>query len=221
MIITNGVYSVYAHINKVNGKTYVGITQRDPKVRWGKNGIGYMHCARFWNAINKYSWDNFDHKVVASNLTKDEACKMEIILIKMMKTQDPEFGYNIDAGGSACLHTPETIEKIRKQNIGKVVSEETKAKIREARKHQVISRESIEKTRLANIGRKHTEEFKKHLAEAKAKYRKPVICLDTNEEYESIKEASRRTGIGKGAISDACRNPTHKARGLRWSFVKA
>ena len=58
---------------------------------------------------------------------------MEIILIKELQTQNPEFGYNINAGGDTCLHTPETIEKIRASNVGKIVSEETRAKIREAR----------------------------------------------------------------------------------------
>lgn len=34
-------YIVYAHINKENGKSYIGITSRDPNIRWGLNGNGY------------------------------------------------------------------------------------------------------------------------------------------------------------------------------------
>ena len=35
-------YSVYEHICP-NGKRYIGITSRNPKLRWGKNGIGYKY----------------------------------------------------------------------------------------------------------------------------------------------------------------------------------
>lgn len=45
-------YTVYCHINKVNGKTYVGITSSAPELRW-KNGEGYKNCRKFYNAILK------------------------------------------------------------------------------------------------------------------------------------------------------------------------
>lgn len=56
-------FFVYQHINKQNGKRYIGITsQKTPQKRW-KNGLGYMGQPLFYNAIVKYGWDGFTHEV--------------------------------------------------------------------------------------------------------------------------------------------------------------
>ena len=34
-------FIVYSHVNKINNTTYVGITKKDPKVRWA-NGFGSL-----------------------------------------------------------------------------------------------------------------------------------------------------------------------------------
>ena len=39
------------------------------------------NVSRFWNAIEKYGWDNFDHEIIASNLTLKEANQFETLLI--------------------------------------------------------------------------------------------------------------------------------------------
>lgn len=89
------------HINNVNGKCYVGITGRIPEERWGVNGIGYKNkCIHFWNAIEKYGWDNFEHEIIASNLTKSEAECMEVSLIELLNACDNSCGYNMSKGGT-------------------------------------------------------------------------------------------------------------------------
>lgn len=90
---------MYVHINKINGKKYVGITGRDPYVRWGKNGIHYSGNICFWNAINKYGWDNFEHIIIKTGLTVTEASILEIMFISLWKTQYKTNGYNIKSGG--------------------------------------------------------------------------------------------------------------------------
>lgn len=79
-------------MNKTNGKCYVGITKQKPEARWKTGGSGYRKCLLFWRAIEKHGWDNFDHIIFAKNLTQAEAENMEILLIRELKTQDPEFG---------------------------------------------------------------------------------------------------------------------------------
>ena len=65
---TDNNYSVYAHVNKINGKIYIGIT-KDIKSRWVANGKNYNNCNRFWNAISKYWWHNFLHIVLIENIS--------------------------------------------------------------------------------------------------------------------------------------------------------
>lgn len=43
-------YKLYMHVNKVNGKVYIGQTKLSYRARWG-NGKGYGHSSRFATAI--------------------------------------------------------------------------------------------------------------------------------------------------------------------------
>ena len=87
MMICNGNYCVYIHINKINGKMYVGqtISQNNINRRWN-NGKGYKSCSLFWRAIQKYGRNNFEHEIIASNLTLDEANNFEELLISLLYT---------------------------------------------------------------------------------------------------------------------------------------
>lgn len=94
-------YTVYIHINKSNGKKYIGITRMKPNDRW-KNGYGYKSVGKqthFYNAILKYGWNNFDHIIVRSNMPEACAKTLEKILIQKYNTTDRNLGYNISTGG--------------------------------------------------------------------------------------------------------------------------
>lgn len=107
---SNNTYSVYCHINKINYKRYIGITSKSPEKRWGINGSGYLrvtygkyHQPVFAKAILKYDWDNFEHKIIAENLSEYEAKELEKDLIKKYHSNNPQFGYNITIGGESNL----------------------------------------------------------------------------------------------------------------------
>ena len=90
-------WTVYAHINKIDGgKTYVGITS-NVEQRW--NPSGYKSCTRFYSAIEEYGWDNFDHIILISGICRELASIIEIELIKKFNLQNWEYGYNIANGG--------------------------------------------------------------------------------------------------------------------------
>lgn len=96
-------YYLYKHTNKLNHKVYIGITN-NPKRRWANYGAEYKpekgRCSRFWNAIQKYGWESFTHEIIKSNLSFEEACKLEINTIKKYDSTCDEKGYNISNGGN-------------------------------------------------------------------------------------------------------------------------
>lgn len=95
-------YCVYMHKNKVNGKVYIGMTI-DADRRWRQQGIEYKpkkaNTRPFWNAICKYGWENFEHFILKSELTRQEAMDEEKRLIAFFNARNNEFGYNVASGG--------------------------------------------------------------------------------------------------------------------------
>lgn len=93
-------YTVYCHENKTNHKLYFGITKTSVRRRWS-GGKGYKVQHVFGRAVEKYGWDGFEHIILFTGLTEDEAKQMERDLIREFRTQDPSKGYNITDGGDS------------------------------------------------------------------------------------------------------------------------
>ena len=119
-------FCVYVHIFP-NGKKYFGITSKKPNARW-EGGTGYdkEHQPVMYNAIQKYGWDNIEHKILYEDLALKDACAMEQKLIAEFKTNcrryGDEFGYNMTDGGEGKLgstHSEENKEKYRQRLLGK------------------------------------------------------------------------------------------------------
>lgn len=159
-------YTVYQH-TVPNGKNYIGITRQEIGKRW-QNGKGYRHNDYFENAIKKYGWGNIEHKIIKTNLTKEEAEQMERELIKKLNSNDHAYGYNITSGGECIGKHSEESKKLMSEKKkgtpsprkGVHLSEETKKKISEHHKGLHY-----------NIGVPFTEERKQHLRENHADVR--------------------------------------------------
>ena len=116
----NKQYKIYAHINKINGKVYIGQTcYRNINQRW-RHGEGYKHSPHFYNAIQKYGWENFEHIILFEDICGYElADVIERELIQKYQSNNSEYGYNISSGGSyGRTLTDETKNKIRISKIG-------------------------------------------------------------------------------------------------------
>ena len=98
-------YVVYKITNNINGKIYIGMTN-NVKRRWRYEGIEYRpplksdHHRPFWNAIQKYGWDNFTKEIIISDLTKEEAFEKEKEMIKHFNATNKKVGYNLSPGGN-------------------------------------------------------------------------------------------------------------------------
>lgn len=118
-------YSVYKHTSP-SGKVYIGITCQKPEDRW-KNGSGYLNKNKIGNygqpamanAILKYGWDKFKHEILFENMSKKDAEKKEVELIAIYKSDNENFGYNIDRGGCAVgKKTKQTRQKMSNSKLG-------------------------------------------------------------------------------------------------------
>lgn len=89
------------HINLINGKKYIGQTYTTLRARFGKNGIGYKGCVLFYNAIQKYGWNNFEHKILEDYIyNQKDANKKEKHYIEKFKSNNRKYGYNLSSGGN-------------------------------------------------------------------------------------------------------------------------
>lgn len=221
-------WTVYAHINKINGKAYVGITGQKPQWRWGKNGIGYKN-QHFYNAIKKYEWKNFDHVVLESNLTLEEASEKEKFYIEKYNSYGST-GYNVAPGGYQ-----NNISNFQRENMSKVkgipvICVETKQIFPSADKAGEYFNVDGASIRYACTDQfrvscnyhwmKYEDYIKNGFKETWNPSLKSVICLETEEAYESAPEASRKTNICNSSITKCCNKKAFTAGGLHWAYYE-
>ena len=161
------MYTVYMHITP-SGKKYIGITSTNVENRWS-NGRGYK-TQIFGRAVEKYGWENIKHIIFASDLSKEAACNLEQLLIKIYNTQNPKFGYNISDGGDCSAlglkHSEETKRRIAESSKGRVVSEETRKKLSVALKGRSLPEEQKQHLSKINLGKRLSQETKQKISKS-------------------------------------------------------
>lgn len=208
-------YTVYVH-KFPNNKIYIGITKTKPEHRWGKKK--YEHNMYMKNAINKYGWENVEHIILYKNLNKEQAEQKEIELIAKYKSNQREFGYNIQNGGNVHCVSDETKRKIsnsikgeKHYMYGKHQSEETKRKISESKKGNKNM-----------LGHHHSKETRKKISNKLkgqiSKNRKRVLCIETNIVYDSLHIASKETNTNVSDICSCCKGKLKTANKYHWKY---
>lgn len=202
---------VYEHISP-SGKVYVGITSRTPEVRFGIGGKKYLYCDKnghykhsiFAKAILKYGWENIEHRIAYSNLTKEEADSIEKSLIKKYKASN--LSYNItDGGDGICgFHFKHSDEAKRKISLH----------------HAHITPEAIEKIKKTMTGQKYSIERCKALSKGHDKEKIPVSQYTLDgvyiASYDSFMDAERATGIRNTGISFCISGRYKQSGGYIW-----
>ena len=204
MIYLENNYKIYVHVNKINGKLYIGQTcQKNINNRWRK-GKGYKDNPLFWNALEKYGWDNFEHIVLFENLSLDMTNIIEEELIKKYNTTNDKFGYNINFGGGNKRLSESTKNKLSK--LAKVrMNSYTKEKLKEIGRKISIANSGENN---GFFGKKHTDKTRKKMSENHANFKgenHPMYNRNHSEKTKKIWSEKRK---GKNLYAN---NPNAKA----------
>ena len=198
--------TIYMHRNKINHKVYIGETcQLKLNDRW-KNGAGYKTCSSFYNAIQKYGWDNFEHLILEQgDWTSETIAKKENYYINLYDAKNPEKGYNINDGyyQSVSPKANEAAVKWMKQHPDFGL-----ARAQDMLKWQKEHPEEMRKIRQENISKA-----------TNARKRK-VQCIETGVIYESASEAARKNpNTTQSKICMVCQGKRKTCGKLHWRYI--
>lgn len=203
-------YKVYKHTCP-NGKSYIGITKQDPKMRWNY-GNGYA-TQLFGRAVKKYGWANIKHEILEICETLSDANACEVKYIAMYETTNPEKGYNCTIGGdgtSGHLVSDKTRE-ISRRTANRLWADP------EMREHLLNHLREIANS---NRGKKRTEAEKRKTALANGK---AVDQYTMSGEYVAthltMMDAARSCSKNDcSSIVGVCKGKLLEAHGYIWRY---
>jgi group I intron endonuclease len=111
-------------------------------------------------------------------------------------------------------------------NKGKKMSDAQKAKLRKpkTRTEKMLNEHKTRSERMKKNnsfkGKKHTEETKKLISEMQSLKRIKVLCINTGQTFQSIREAAIVLGVSKGNISHCLKGNRKTVKGLSFSVIK-
>lgn len=119
------MYKIYCATNIINDKKYIGFTSKNLEQRIKEHYYDILYEKSkhfpFKKALAKYKKEEFKWEILFESEDKDVALNKEAELIKYYKTQQLEFGYNVQSGGKV-------------ERLGVYHSDESKQKMSESAK---------------------------------------------------------------------------------------
>lgn len=224
---------IYKITNTVNGKVYVGQTVQTLERRWALHKHQAKHRNRpLYRSIRKYGIQHFVVELLeelspgSSQQILDEKERFWIAHLNAMVPS----GYNLTSGGDGkSFLSEETKARISQAKLGKSRSPETVEAMRLGamgnthKRGKKLSDASKARISASQLGRKNSEETKARKADAhrgeKAYNAKKVQCLETGMIYPSTGEAARQTGLQQSSISAVCLGKRKSTGGLCFRFV--
>lgn len=196
-----GIY-LLTHIE--SGRKYVGQSV-DIQKRWAMHARGHKKT-KLGAAVIKYGWSAFAPTVI-------EVCEASCLNIAEMKWIQHHacvspLGFNLTTGGSRqTKYSDETKAKIGAANSRRIVSKETKAKLRA----RIVSDEAKAKMSSSSVGKIHSEATKQKISAA-SKLNAPIaiarlIAANTGSKHSEETKAKRAAHhIGAKRSAEACAN---------------
>lgn len=199
---------IYKITNKVNNKIYIGQTIRSLKERVQEH---IRKKGTLNKAFNKYGIENFSIEIIEKCNSTEELNNKEIYWINRFNCLTPN-GYNLCEGGgqtNGYTHKEESKNKMS-VNRGRYYKEQNPFY---GKTH------TLEQKQKWSIERKGRDLSKAKEFSIKSRQRK-VINLDTEEVFNSIKEASNKFNLKDTHITRVCKGKRNKTGGYRWQYYE-
>jgi len=107
---------IYKATNLINEKIYIGMTTNTLEFRKSqhKRSARSIKCKNtyFYNAINKYGFDNFEFIIIDKDEILEALNEKEAFWITFFNSTNKEIGYNLDSGGNTNKKQSSTRKKI-------------------------------------------------------------------------------------------------------------
>ncbi len=214
---------VYVITHLPTGRKYVG-KANDVQRRWSghkrKSRSTTARLSYFHAAIRKYGESQFVFSWVLPYGTEKEAFAAEVVLIAALRSNEKEFGFNLDSGGQGGK-TPnaEVRQRMSVSHLGKTPTPETRAKMSAAQVGKKRRAGTGAKISAANTGRKRSPEARARIAEGNRN--KPPVSAETRAKLSialtgkkrapfSEETRARMSAARKG--KPANRSPEHQAK---------
>lgn len=164
-------------ITNPSGNIYIGQT-RNPADRFKYYRLG--HCkkqTKIYRSIQKYGWENHITEIIETiDYDKEKLNELEKFYIKKYNSFDTSIGLNLTAGGNIGMLPAATRAQIRKLQIGRKTSEETKEKLRIINTGKKQPPEVSAKIWAKTRGKVRTPEQRKRMSEG----RKGIIFSESH-----------------------------------------
>jgi len=196
-----GIYK----ITNPKGKIYIGQSINIHRRMLAHKNLHTCKCILVHNSIKKYGAENHTFESIEECL-REQLNERELYWTYYFNALHPN-GLVLKAGGEpngTGIMSEVTKQKMSKSHLGKKDSKKTKQKKSDSARGRVKSKEWRQ-----NISDSHPT-------------KKPVIQYDLKgkkvNEFISINDAFRQTGIRVGDISAVCNNKQKTAFGFIWKF---
>ena len=190
---------------------YVGISSNN------KRPYDRTKRSIFWKNIIKKT--EYEVQILKSDLTWDDACDLEKVLISWYGRRNLGTGnlVNMTDGGDGCLG----VEPHNKGGIGFRHSDNTKVKIGNKNRGKILSDEQKNNLSIKATGRLHTLETKKKMSDNKIgelnHQTKPIIDIETGVYYYSMNEIVDLYGYKKPYLSMMLNNKRKNKTNFRYA----
>jgi len=228
---------IYKITNRINGKSYIGQSNNiDRRFREHTNKKSELNLS-IKRAVKKYGKENFDLEILETIdiPNRDKLNELEMYYISLHKPEyNRTFGGSGQMGMFASDKTKELLRKSGKEQWNNKTDEEKNKILKNFKKTEIghkVSIETREKLRLANIGKKATEETKNKMRQSmlnkklngyvrdNKKWYKRVVIIETNMEFESVKECAYYIGVIPASVSGVVTGRYKTCKGYHIKYV--